>query len=217
MLICYPNFKTANKQSLSCHIHICFLSSNWNMLCWWLLLLLGLHDCFYEYLLIYIFFNNLMNLHIIATDADIFFQNPVFKNSETPEFIKCIKSSTDWICVAGFPPFSPQLAVIFSVEQLLSQLQQVLETHEVNWKHVLCFLSTLLVYNPLAQPALKGKPKQTMWRVPLICITLQELYVFSFRNKGFCFRTTKLLFCIRQNCCPSCWHLRLQAMTWRTW
>lgn len=55
-----------------------------------------------------------------------------------------------------------QLAVIFSVEQLLSQLQQVLETHEVNWKHVLCFISTLLVYNPLAQPALKGKPKQTM-------------------------------------------------------
>ncbi|XP_029698010.1 Fanconi anemia group A protein homolog [Takifugu rubripes] len=48
-----------------------------------------------------------------------------------------------------------KLAVIFRVEQLLCQLQQVLETHEVNWKHVLCFLSTLLVYNPLAQPALK--------------------------------------------------------------
>lgn len=43
------------------------------------------------------------------------------------------------------------------MEQLLCQLQQVLETHEVNWKHVLGFLSTLLVYNPLAQPALKGK------------------------------------------------------------
>uniref|UniRef100_UPI0037E8740A Fanconi anemia group A protein-like n=1 Tax=Semicossyphus pulcher TaxID=241346 RepID=UPI0037E8740A len=48
-----------------------------------------------------------------------------------------------------------KLAVIFSVEQLLSRLQQVLETHEVNWKHVLCFLSTLLVYNPCAQSSLR--------------------------------------------------------------
>ncbi|XP_069019003.1 Fanconi anemia group A protein homolog [Embiotoca jacksoni] len=48
-----------------------------------------------------------------------------------------------------------KLAVTFSVEQLLSHLQQVLETHEVNWKHVLCFLSTLLVYNQSAQPSLR--------------------------------------------------------------
>ncbi|XP_041795312.1 Fanconi anemia group A protein-like [Chelmon rostratus] len=48
-----------------------------------------------------------------------------------------------------------KLAVIFSMEQLLSHLQQILETHEVNWKHVLCFLSTLLVYNPCAQPSLR--------------------------------------------------------------
>lgn len=52
--------------------------------------------------------------------------------------------------------FPWQLAVIFSAEQLLCQLQQLLEAHEVNWKHVLCFLSTLLVYNPLAQSTLKG-------------------------------------------------------------
>eukprot|EP00064_Thunnus_orientalis_P019000 superscaffoldBa00004575_g19109 len=48
-----------------------------------------------------------------------------------------------------------KLAVIFSVEQLLRHLQQVLETHEVNWKHILCFLSTLLIYNPCAEPSLK--------------------------------------------------------------
>ncbi|XP_075996356.1 Fanconi anemia group A protein [Genypterus blacodes] len=48
-----------------------------------------------------------------------------------------------------------KLAVIFSMEQLLTHLQQVLETHEVNWKHVLCFLSTLLVYNPCAQPSIR--------------------------------------------------------------
>ncbi|KAM7414081.1 hypothetical protein PAMA_019076 [Pampus argenteus] len=51
--------------------------------------------------------------------------------------------------------FFRKLAVIFSVEKLLDHLQQVLETHEVNWKHVLCFLSTLLVYNPCAEPCLK--------------------------------------------------------------
>ncbi|XP_074533499.1 Fanconi anemia group A protein [Halichoeres trimaculatus] len=47
-----------------------------------------------------------------------------------------------------------KLAVVFSMEQLLSHLQLVLETHEVNWKHVLSFLSTLLVYNPCAQSSL---------------------------------------------------------------
>lgn len=51
-----------------------------------------------------------------------------------------------------------QLAVIFSVEQLLHHLQQVLETHEVNWKHVLVFVSTLLVYDQSAQSSLSGKP-----------------------------------------------------------
>uniref|UniRef100_A0A3Q3EK59 FA complementation group A n=1 Tax=Labrus bergylta TaxID=56723 RepID=A0A3Q3EK59_9LABR len=48
-----------------------------------------------------------------------------------------------------------KLAVIFNMEQLLSHLQHVLETHEVNWKHVLCFVSTLLVYNPCAQSSLR--------------------------------------------------------------
>ncbi|KAM4573595.1 Fanconi anemia group A protein [Odontesthes bonariensis] len=48
-----------------------------------------------------------------------------------------------------------KLAVISSVKQLLGHLQQVLETHEVNWKHVLCFLSTLLVYYQSAQLSLR--------------------------------------------------------------
>lgn len=77
-----------------------------------------------------------------------------------------------------------QLAVIFSVEQLLCQLQQVLETHEVNWKHVLCFLSTLLVYNPLAQPALKGK-RTTNHQVPFIWRALQQSYGIGWEIKVF--------------------------------
>ncbi|XP_028971056.2 Fanconi anemia group A protein isoform X2 [Esox lucius] len=48
-----------------------------------------------------------------------------------------------------------KLAVVFEVQELLSHLQQVLETHEVNWQHVLSFVSTLLVYNPHTQPILK--------------------------------------------------------------
>ncbi|XP_077938311.1 Fanconi anemia group A protein homolog isoform X3 [Gasterosteus aculeatus] len=48
-----------------------------------------------------------------------------------------------------------KLAVVFGVEQLLRHLRQVLETREVNWKHVLCFLSTLLVCNPGAQLRLR--------------------------------------------------------------
>ncbi|XP_054652028.1 Fanconi anemia group A protein-like [Dunckerocampus dactyliophorus] len=51
--------------------------------------------------------------------------------------------------------FFHKLVVIFSIQQLLHHLQQVLETHEVNWKHVLCFVSTLLVYSPSAQPGLR--------------------------------------------------------------
>ncbi|XP_068595400.1 Fanconi anemia group A protein [Brachionichthys hirsutus] len=47
-----------------------------------------------------------------------------------------------------------KLAVTFGAEQLLSHLQQILETREVNWKHVLCFLSTLLVYSAGAPPSL---------------------------------------------------------------
>ncbi|KAL2094019.1 hypothetical protein ACEWY4_011331 [Coilia grayii] len=48
-----------------------------------------------------------------------------------------------------------KLCVLFSVEELLSHLQQVLESHEVNWQHVLCCLSTLLVYHSDAQHCLK--------------------------------------------------------------
>ncbi|XP_030587909.1 Fanconi anemia group A protein isoform X2 [Archocentrus centrarchus] len=69
-----------------------------------------------------------------------------------------ISLQNEWTFAKADPSLTSlfrQLAVIFSVEQLLHHLQQVLETHEVNWKHVLCFLSTLLVYYHCAQPSLK--------------------------------------------------------------
>lgn len=48
-----------------------------------------------------------------------------------------------------------QLTVVFSMQQLFVDLQQILSTHEVNWRHVLSFLSTVLVYNPSAQTSLE--------------------------------------------------------------
>ncbi|KAJ8248851.1 hypothetical protein GJAV_G00228420 [Gymnothorax javanicus] len=47
-----------------------------------------------------------------------------------------------------------KLSVLSSVDELLSHLLQVLETREVNWQHVLSYLSTLLVYHPDAQQSL---------------------------------------------------------------
>ncbi|KAJ8252190.1 hypothetical protein COCON_G00215020 [Conger conger] len=47
-----------------------------------------------------------------------------------------------------------KLSVLSPVDELLSHLLQVLETHEVNWQHVLSHLSTLLVYHPDAQHSL---------------------------------------------------------------
>ncbi|XP_058384481.1 Fanconi anemia group A protein isoform X4 [Diceros bicornis minor] len=44
-----------------------------------------------------------------------------------------------------------RLFVIVSPEELISHLQEVLETHEVNWQHVLSCVSTLVICLPEAQ------------------------------------------------------------------
>ncbi|XP_066504617.1 LOW QUALITY PROTEIN: Fanconi anemia group A protein [Hoplias malabaricus] len=48
-----------------------------------------------------------------------------------------------------------KVCVLFSVEEVLSHLQQVLETCEVNWENVLSCVSTLLVYHPDTHSCLK--------------------------------------------------------------
>nr|XP_014345825.1 PREDICTED: Fanconi anemia group A protein-like [Latimeria chalumnae] len=52
-------------------------------------------------------------------------------------------------------PFVLQLFMVLNAEKLLAHVQQVLETHEVNWQHVLSCVSTLLVCQPQAQQLLK--------------------------------------------------------------
>ncbi|XP_072519144.1 Fanconi anemia group A protein isoform X2 [Salminus brasiliensis] len=48
-----------------------------------------------------------------------------------------------------------KVCVLFQVEVVLAHLQQVLETHEVNWQNVLSCVSTLLVYHTHTHSCLK--------------------------------------------------------------
>lgn len=68
-----------------------------------------------------------------------------------------ITLQNEWTFVKTSPLLTSlfcQLTVVFSMEELFVDLQQILSTHEVNWRHVLSFLSTVLVYNPSAQTSL---------------------------------------------------------------
>lgn len=60
----------------------------------------------------------------------------------------------------GFCSDSPgtlfQLFVLLSPEELVGHLQEVLETHEVNWQHVLSCVSTMVICFPGAQQLVTG-------------------------------------------------------------
>lgn len=49
-----------------------------------------------------------------------------------------------------------QLFVLLSPEELVGHLQDVLETHEVNWQHVLSCVSTMVICFPGAQQLVTG-------------------------------------------------------------
>ncbi|XP_030641785.1 Fanconi anemia group A protein [Chanos chanos] len=80
---------------------------------------------------------------------------PRFKVSDA------ITMQSEWSFAKSSPPLTALFCkvnmrcVLFSMEELLSQLQQILETHEVNWQHVLSYVSTLLVYHSETQASLK--------------------------------------------------------------
>ncbi|XP_039526182.1 Fanconi anemia group A protein isoform X2 [Pimephales promelas] len=73
---------------------------------------------------------------------------PVFKVSDA------IATQSEW-SFAKTPPLLTALfckiCVVFSVECVLDQLLRVLETHEVNWRHVLSCVSHLLVHDAQTQ------------------------------------------------------------------
>lgn len=64
--------------------------------------------------------------------------------------------SVQWLCQLWTLLF--QLLVILSPEELVGRLQEVLETHAVNWQHVLACVSTLVVCSPEAQSLVTGVP-----------------------------------------------------------
>ncbi|XP_052400436.1 Fanconi anemia group A protein isoform X2 [Carassius gibelio] len=76
---------------------------------------------------------------------------PVFKVSDV------IAVQSEWSFAKTLPLLTPlfsKVCLVFSVECVLSQMQQVLETHEVNWRHVLSCLSHLLIYHSQTQSCL---------------------------------------------------------------
>ncbi|XP_046539282.1 Fanconi anemia group A protein isoform X4 [Equus quagga] len=95
---------------------------------------------------------------IISTDApkrffshtltQILTHKPVLRVSDA------VQMQREW-SFAKMPPLLTslfrKLFVILSPEELVGHLQEVLETHEVNWQHVLSCVSTLVICLPEAQ------------------------------------------------------------------
>ncbi|XP_042636658.1 Fanconi anemia group A protein [Orycteropus afer afer] len=95
---------------------------------------------------------------VIATEApkrffthtltQILTHNPVLKASDA------IQMQREWSFVRTPPLLTSlyrKLFVVLSPEELLSCLQEVLDTREVNWRHVLSCVSTLVICLPDAQ------------------------------------------------------------------
>ncbi|XP_069502136.1 Fanconi anemia group A protein isoform X2 [Ambystoma mexicanum] len=70
-----------------------------------------------------------------------------------------VRMQGDWSFAKACPLLTNlyrRLFVMFSMERLISHLQQVLESQEVNWQHVLTCVSTLVICQTDAQPLIKG-------------------------------------------------------------
>ncbi|XP_016107865.1 Fanconi anemia group A protein isoform X2 [Sinocyclocheilus grahami] len=78
----------------------------------------------------------------------VFTYRPIFKVSDV------IAVQSEWSFAKTLPLLTAlfsKICLVFSVECVLSQMQQVLETHEVNWRHILSCLSHLLIYHSQTQ------------------------------------------------------------------
>ncbi|XP_062965475.1 Fanconi anemia group A protein [Cynocephalus volans] len=108
---------------------------------------------------------------IISTDSpkrffshtltQILTHNPVLKVSDA------IQMQRDWSFARTHPLLSMlfrRLFVMLSPEEVVGHLQEVLEIQEVNWQHVLCCLSLLVVCFPEAQQLVKDWVDHLMTR-----------------------------------------------------
>ncbi|NWV96087.1 FANCA protein, partial [Machaerirhynchus nigripectus] len=86
------------------------------------------------------------------TLTEVLTYNPVLKVSDA------IRMQKEWSFARTSPLLTAlyrKLLVAFSVKESICQLQQVLETHEVNWQHVLSCVSTLVVCQAEAEQLFK--------------------------------------------------------------
>ncbi|NXN88894.1 FANCA protein, partial [Bombycilla garrulus] len=86
------------------------------------------------------------------TLTEVLTYNPVLKVSDA------IRLQKEWSFTRTSPLLTAlyrNLLVAFSVKESICQLQQVLETHEVNWQHVLSCVSTLAVCQAEAEQLFK--------------------------------------------------------------
>ncbi|NWT71426.1 FANCA protein, partial [Prunella himalayana] len=86
------------------------------------------------------------------TLTEVLTYNPVLKVSDA------IQMQKEWSFTRTSPLLTAlyrKLLVAFSVKDSICQLQQVLETHEVNWQHVLSCVSTLVVCQAEAEQLFK--------------------------------------------------------------
>ncbi|NWY65623.1 FANCA protein, partial [Erithacus rubecula] len=86
------------------------------------------------------------------TLTEVLTYNPVLKVSDA------IQMQKEWSFTRTCPLLTAlfrKLLVAFSVKESICQLQQVLETHEVNWQHVLSCVSTLVVCQAEAEQLFK--------------------------------------------------------------
>ncbi|NXB90504.1 FANCA protein, partial [Vidua chalybeata] len=86
------------------------------------------------------------------TLTEVLTYNPVLKVSDA------IQMQKEWSFTRTSPLLTAlyrKLLVAFSVQESICQLQQVLETHEVNWQHVLSCVSTLVVCQAEAEQLFK--------------------------------------------------------------
>ncbi|CAM4638201.1 unnamed protein product [Lepidochelys olivacea] len=88
----------------------------------------------------------------IHTLTEILTYNPLLKASDA------IHMQREWSFARTCPLLTTlyrKLFVAFSAEKLMCHLQQILETHEVNWQHVLSCFSTLVVCQTEAEQLVK--------------------------------------------------------------
>ena len=85
----------------------------------------------------------------------------------------CPAPAPGWVAPTA-QAFCSQLFVLLSPEELVGHLQDVLETQEVNWQHVLSCVSTVVVCFPGAQLLVTGALWWASWVCECVCVRARK-------------------------------------------